>query len=112
VIPKLAAYNQPLLIPALLVLLAHRDAIWKTGLVPRALAKGVLLCLVWQWVTTVILSLGSFLVPASRVRMAAGVPQYTLFALPSITLLAVLAATFTLDDNPLLIPRTPAAPHG
>ena len=99
-IPKLAAYNQPLLIPALLVLLAHRGMIWKAGLVPRALAKGVLMCLMWPWVTAVILALGSFLVPASRIRIAAGVPQYTLFALPSITLLALVAATFSLGVSP------------
>ena len=110
VIPKLAAYNQPLLIPALLVLVAHRETIWKGGLLPRALAKGVLMCLMWQWVTAIILSLGSFLVPASRIRMAAGMPQYTLFALPSITLLAVVAATFSL--SPPSNPQTPAAPPG
>ncbi len=112
VIPKLAAYNQPLLIPALLVLLSHRGTIWKTALLPRALAKGVLLCLVWEWVTAALLSLGSFVVPASRMRIAAGVPQYTLFALPSITMLAVVAATFYLGDTRLFIPQTPAAPHG
>jgi len=112
VIPKLAAYNQPLLIPALLVLLAHRGVIWKAGLIARALTKGVFMCLLWQWATAIILSLGSFLVPASRIRLAAGVPQYTLFALPSITLLAVVAATFSWGDTRLSIPRTPAAPRG
>jgi hypothetical protein len=110
VIPKLAAYNQVLLIPALLVLLAHRVTISKTSLVPRALMKGVLMCLLWQWVTAVILSLASFLVSASRIRIAAGVPQYTLFALPSITLLAVVAMTFSLSAGP--DPQTPAAPRG
>jgi Glycosyltransferase family 87 len=110
VIPKLAAYNQPLLIPALLVLLARRETIWKTGLLARALTKGVLMCLIWQWVTATILSLGSLIVPASRIRLAAGVPQYTLFALPSITLLAVIAATFSL--SPPSNPRIPAVPRG
>lgn len=111
-IPKLAAYNQVFLIPAVLVLLAHRDTIWKAGLFPRALAKGVLMCLMWEWGTAVALSLCTFLVPVSRIRMAAGVPQYTLFALPSITLLAVVSATFCLRDSCLFIPQTPAAPHG
>jgi len=93
VIPKLAAYNQPLLLPALLILLARRDGIWSGGLFARALAKGVLMCLVWQWASALIVSLASFLLPASTVRVAAGVPLYTLFALPSITLLALAAAT-------------------
>lgn len=91
VIPKLAAYNQPLLIPALLVLLVHREAIWKARLLPRALAKGVLMCLLWQWGTAVILALCSLLVQPSSLQIAAGVPEYTLLALPPITLLAVVA---------------------
>lgn len=109
VIPKLAAYNQPLLLPALLVLWANRATIWQAGLLPRAMAKGVLLCLLWQWATALAVSLGSFVIPASRIRVAAGVPQYTLFALPSITLLAIAAMTFPVSQ---LIPRTPAVPHG
>jgi len=90
VMPKLAAYNQPLLIPAVLVLLARRDAIWKARLFPRALTKGVLMCLMWQWGTALILALGSLLVPPSRLQVVAGVPEYTLLALPPITLLAVV----------------------
>jgi hypothetical protein len=90
VMPKLAAYNQPLLIPALLVLLAHREAISKMRLFPRALTKGVLMCLIWQWGTAVILALCSLLVSPSRLQVAAGVPEYTLLALPPITLLAVI----------------------
>jgi hypothetical protein len=109
VIPKLAAYNQPLLIPALLVLLAHRSAIWKAGLLTRAMTKGVLMCLLWQWVGALVLALGSFLVSESRIRLGAGVPQYTLFALPTMTLLAVVAATFSLRPAPN--PQTPAALH-
>jgi hypothetical protein len=91
VLPKLAAYNQPLLIPALLVLLAHRDAVWKASLIPRALTKGVLLCLFWQWGTAAVLALCSLLLSPSSLQAAAGVPEYTLLALPPITLLAVLA---------------------
>ncbi len=98
VIPKLAAYNQPLLIPALLVLLAHREAIFKAGVFPRALTKGAMACLLWQWGTAIILAFSSFLVGASRVRIAAGVPEYTLLALSPLTLLAVVAATFSLGS--------------
>jgi hypothetical protein len=91
VMPKLAAYNQPLLIPALLVLLANRKAIWKARLFPRALTKGVMMCLVWQWGAGLTLALASLLLSPSRLQPAAGVPEYTLLALPPITLLAVLA---------------------
>jgi hypothetical protein len=92
VMPKLAAYNQPLLIPALLVLLANRKTIWKARLLPRALTKGVLMCLLWQWGAALVLALASLLVPPSRLQPAAGVPEYTLLALPPITLLAMLAS--------------------
>jgi Glycosyltransferase family 87 len=116
VMPKLAAYNQPLLIPALLVLLAHRRAF--AGLLPRALSKGVFACLLWQWVTATILGIGSLLVGASQVRLAAGVPEYTLLALPPLTLLAVVAATFRLrnargriSEVSLSTLRTPGGPR-
>jgi len=95
VIPKLAAYNQPLLIPALLVLLKNREAIFKAGVFARALTKGALACLLWQWGTAIILTFSSLLVGTSRVRIAARVPEYTLLALPPLTLLAVTAATFS-----------------
>jgi hypothetical protein len=91
VMPKLAAYNQPLLIPAVLLLLAHRDAIRKAGLLPRALTRAVLICLLWQWGTALVLALASLLIPPSSLQVAAGIPEYTLLALPPITLLAVLA---------------------
>jgi hypothetical protein len=117
VIPKLAAYNQPLLIPALLVLLAHRKAIFE-GLLPSALTKGVLACLLWQWLTATILAIASVLLGASRVRVAAGVPEYTLLALPPLTLVAVVVTTYYLGNarrqNPsagLSIPQSLAGQH-
>jgi len=75
IIPKLAAHNQPLLIPALLVLLAHREEIGKARLCSRALAKGPFVGLFWQWATAVILSLRSLLIPASQLQPAAGVSE-------------------------------------
>lgn len=92
VLPKQAAYNQPLLIPALLILLAHRETILKAGLLPRAMSKAVLMCLLWQWGTAVFLAICSVLIPSSNLQAAAGVPEYTLLALPPITLLAVCAS--------------------
>jgi glycosyl transferase family 87 len=116
VIPKLAAYNQPLLIPALLVLLDHSEAFAKAGLFPRALAKAPFMCLLWQWGTAVILSICSLLLLPSRLQAAAGVPEYTLFALPAVTILAVLVTTFSLGVaggrtplGSLSIPQTPSA---
>ena len=106
IIPRLAAYNQLLLIPALLVLLARSETIRKTGLFPRAMVKGTYACQVWQWAAAVVLSLCSFVLPAAKLRPAAEVPMYTSLASRPLTLLAVALLTFYL---PIL--RTPAAPH-
>jgi hypothetical protein len=70
IIPKLAAYNQPLLIPALLVLLAHHEEIGKARLFSRALAKAPLVCLFWQWAT---------LAPPPVTMLAVAVTTLTLF---------------------------------
>jgi Glycosyltransferase family 87 len=96
IIPKLAAYNQVLLIPAFLVLLAQREIIWKAGLIPRALVKCAFACQVWQWAAALTLSLSSLLIPAAKLRPAAQLPLYTSLASWPITLLAVALATFYL----------------
>jgi hypothetical protein len=101
-------YNQLLLVPAFLVLARQ----WKkpSGLLPRALAKGVFIGQGWQWITAVIVSLGSLLVSPERLRFLANVPVLTLIALPPLTLLAVAAHTIVLQIiQPL--PPTPAARH-
>jgi hypothetical protein len=94
ILPKLAGYNQPLLMPALLVLLAHRDTIRNAGFVPHALTQAAFGCQLWQWITALILSLCSLLVPAVRLHPAALVPEYTLYSLSLFTVTAVVAATF------------------
>jgi hypothetical protein len=86
-------YNQVLLIPALLALIAQRERIWSAGRVPRAMSKAVLLCLGWQWITAAMLGLATLVLPAERLQLAARVPVYTSLALPPITFLALLAET-------------------
>jgi hypothetical protein len=90
-----AVYNQVLLIPPLLVLFAQREAIRSMGLMPRALAKAAFASQGWQWATAVIISLGSLLISGERMRAAVQVPVYTLLAVPPLTLLAVIFATFS-----------------
>jgi hypothetical protein len=118
-IPKLAAYSQPLLIPAWLVLLAHRKTIWKAGLIPRALVKAAFACQLWQWGAALLLSVCSLLIAPARLRVLAEIPMYTSLASWPITLLAVAVATLSLGhvsrQDPratLPDPQTPAAPHG
>jgi hypothetical protein len=95
VLPKLAGYNQPMLLPALLVLLAQRRVIWSAGFVPRSLVKLAFGCQLWQWMTATVLSLCSLLMPAARLSASALVPEYTLFAFPLLTVAAVIAASYS-----------------
>ena len=116
ILPKLAAYNQPLLILALLVLVANYEFIGKAGLLPRAFIKAAFGCQIWQWVAALVLALASLPIPAARLHSAAEVPLYTWLSLTPITLLAVIIATFPLERTGLRtaavpIPQTLAAPR-
>jgi hypothetical protein len=94
-INPVVAYNQVLLVPVFLVLFAQRDAIRAMGLMPRALAKAAFVGQGWQWATAVIISLCSLLISGERMRAAAQIPVYTLLAVPPLTLLAIVAASFS-----------------
>ena len=89
-IPKLAPYNQLLLIPALLVLLRPRDH--TAGILSRAFTKGALACQLWQWSAAAGLSIVSLLIAPHRLLGVAQLPMYTLLALPPLTLAAVLSS--------------------
>jgi hypothetical protein len=89
VLPKLAAYNQLLLIPALLVLTRGYLKLSSTGFLGRAMTKAAFACQIWQWLAAAVLAICSLLVSAPRLRSAAEVPLYTLLAFPLLTLLAV-----------------------
>lgn len=103
ILDKVAPYNQVLLIPALLVL-AARYAAEKPGLVARAATKAAFACLLWQWVTALLLAGSSLVIPAGRLRWAIQGPLYTVFALPMVVLLAVMVATKMAEEQP----QTPA----
>jgi hypothetical protein len=90
VIPKLAAYNQLLLIPALLMLVRSRKA---ATFLPRALTRAALACQGWQCLAAAALALASYVISVDRLRSAALLPLYTLLTLPPLTLFAVVANT-------------------
>jgi hypothetical protein len=115
IVPKLSSYNHPLLIPALLVLIAQRQRIWKAGLLARAFTKGAFACQLWQWGTAFVLGVLSLVLSPAHVRLAAGLPQYTLFALSPVTLLAVMVSSFAVartGARTQAIPQTAAGQHG
>ena len=96
VLPKLAAYNELLLIPALLVLAARYQKIQGLGLLPRAMTKGAFACQIWQWLAATVLSVCSLLLPAARLRGVASMPDYASLALGPLTLIAVVMTTLLL----------------
>jgi hypothetical protein len=96
----LAAYNQPLLMAPLLVLIQRYNTITRSGLVARALTKGAFACQMWQWGAALALSLGSLFVSPTRLIAAAQLPLLTFLALPPMTLLAVVAATSSREKQP------------
>jgi hypothetical protein len=94
-LPKQAAYNQLLLIPALLLLFARPDSVPNLGLLPRALVKAAFACQIWQWLSATVLCGALFGTPAEKLRAVAAAPLYTLLALPPITFLSILSVRFS-----------------
>ena len=75
VIAPIAFYNQLVLIPALLALLAQRENANTRGFAVRGLAKAPFACLGWHWISAAALGLTSLVVPAERLHSAAYAPS-------------------------------------
>jgi hypothetical protein len=89
ILPKLAAYNQLLVIPALLVLTRGHSQLFGSGVLRRAMTKAAFACQIWQWFAATVLAICSLFFSSARLRTVAEAPLYTLLALPLLTLLAV-----------------------
>lgn len=89
ILNKAAPYNQVLLIPAALWLLAD----YRRNRHPRWGAKAAsilsLACLVWQWITAFALAIASCVTPVRRLPLIQ-LPFYSIFAFPAMVLLALL----------------------
>lgn len=90
-LPKLSAYNQPILIPALAVLIPQQET--AVGLFARALRKGAFACQIWQWLAALGLSVCSLFVPAAHLFRVSQWPLFTFIALIPVTLLAIMFGT-------------------
>ena len=99
VLPKLAAYNQLLLIPALLMLAGQYGNRGKASLLARAMTKGAFACQIWQWLAATALSICSILLPLTEFRAIAEAPLYTLLALPPLTLAAAMLCALSLRGS-------------
>jgi hypothetical protein len=95
-LPRLVPYNQSLLVPALLMLVAEHQRIWKSGVLPRAAMEGAFACQAWQWAAAAFLAIWGSFSSATALQSRAGIPNYTALPLCPLTLLAVVTATFSL----------------
>jgi hypothetical protein len=93
-LPKLAAYNQLLLVPALLMMVSQRNKSY--GRLQRALVRAALACQLWQWCAASVIAAISLFVTAPRLWTAAEAPLYTLLALSLLTVFAVLPVGLSL----------------
>ena len=82
VVPSYGPYNQVLLLPALLVMLKERCAIWHRSLGTRALSAIVIGLLGWQWFWCALLATLSFVLPVGTVERAHQIPLWTILVTP------------------------------
>jgi len=102
VLPKLAPYNQLLLVPALILLWDSRHAMASMGALARSLNKATLACLLWQWIAPFALGFLSLVLPLSLLGRFSGMPLYTVYALPVVVCLALLVLGVRRESKPPL----------
>jgi hypothetical protein len=81
-VPTFAAYNQVLLIPALLVLVRERRTIWHRSLGNRLLFSVTASLVVWPWISSTVLAGLSFVFPQETVERAWALPFWTVTQIP------------------------------
>ena len=89
IVPTFAPYNQLLLLPAILLTVRERQALWRMGPVSKAMLVATVLALGWQWLTAAALVLISFSFPIAA-QNAWTLPLYTVLAIPFVLLLDVV----------------------
>lgn len=95
IIPKIAFYNQLLLIPPLLALATQYRTIQKSSVLFRALAGAPFACLLLQWFMTMVLTLASLLHQNSTISfLTPELPDHIFLAVAPLTLVAVLSVSF------------------
>ena len=80
--PTYAVYNQVLLIPALLVLVEYRRAIWRSGVASRLLMVVTASLVCWPWFASVVLTGLSFILARKTAERAWAIPFWTALLIP------------------------------
>jgi hypothetical protein len=115
VVPMTAPYNQVLLLPAVLLILRHRELLWTKHPLMRATCIISGLIVFWPWLATLGLTAASFFLPAERVQDAWAVPLWSSLAIP-VAVLVLLAAVLNevsraaTDDQSRPVPDKGASP--
>jgi len=86
-VPTYGPYNQVLLLPGVIVLLKYRGQLWRKSLVNRSLALVTMVLIVWPWISSVALTVLSFVLPPLQVETGWSLPFWTTLQIP----LAVVA---------------------
>jgi hypothetical protein len=89
IIPMFAAYNQILLVPAVMLLIANAQSLWSKNLMSRSLLALAGISIGWPWVAAAALDLAFLFLPSHAVQQAWSAPIYTSFAIP-VAVVAVL----------------------
>jgi hypothetical protein len=89
--PTLYPTGQVVLLPAVFLLLKHRQAVWAAGRAQRLGWMAVCSLIAWPWVGSLAFLLASLLVPLSSLRRLWIVPVASVLLIP-LALLVMLAA--------------------
>jgi hypothetical protein len=82
-VPKVALYNQVLLLPAILLIVRDRRTIWHGSAIKRFMLVVVCVSLAWIWVASLVLAGLSFMVRAEVIEKGWMVPLVTLPQIPA-----------------------------
>jgi hypothetical protein len=94
VAPPSAPYNQVLLLPAVLLLVRGRGEIWQGGIAGQFLIALTVFATGWPWITAVLLSALSFVLPSITVQRFWSVPFATVWLIPLALAALMLAVTY------------------
>lgn len=90
IVPKIALYNQVLLLPALLLMAQKRRLLWRGTSLSRILLVLSAILLFWPWLAALALDFALLVFPASLVQSKWQLPFYTILALPLLVFATVV----------------------
>ena len=103
-VPSFGPYNQVLLIPALLLMLRERRAIWHRSRASRALSVITIGLIAWPWISCIALAGLSFILSPEMVERGWAVPFWTALQIPvavsALMLLEYYQRTFATPPRP------------